>query len=106
MKVDIQRLLPELKLRLRTMYGERLRGVYLYGSYARSEADDESDVDVLIVLDRVPVYGAEIDRTSYLMASLSLEYGATVSCVFSSEQDWVSLRTPFLDNVREEAVAG
>jgi hypothetical protein len=39
------------------------------------------------------------------MASLSLEYGATVSCVFSSEQDWGSLETPFLDNVREEAVA-
>lgn len=106
MKVDIQRLLPELKARLRAMYGERLRGVYLYGSYARSQADDESDVDVLIVLDQVPLYGAEIDRTSHLMASLSLDFGATVSCVFSSEQDWDNLRTPFLDNVREEAVAG
>jgi type I restriction enzyme S subunit len=102
-KVDIQTLLPELKVRLGAIYGERLRGVYLYGSYARSEADEESDVDVLIVLDRLPVYGAEIDRTSHLMASLSLEYGATVSCVFSSEQDWSSLETPFLDNVREEA---
>jgi predicted nucleotidyltransferase len=105
MNVDIQTLLPELKARLFAIYGERLRGVYLYGSYARSEADQESDVDVLIVLDRVPVYGAEIDCTSHLMASLSLEYGATVSCVFSSEQDWGSLETPFLDNVREEAVA-
>jgi len=106
MKVDIQTLLPELKARLRAIYGERLRGVYLYGSYARSEADDESDVDVLIVLDRVPVYGAEIDRTSHLMASLSLKYGATLSCVFSSEHDWINLETAFLDNVREEAIAG
>lgn len=104
MKVDTRTLLPELKAGLRAIYGERLRGVYLYGSYARSEADDESDVDVLIVLDRLPDYGAEIDRTSHLMASLCLEYGATVSCVFSSEQDWSSLETPFLDNVREEAV--
>ncbi len=54
----------------------------------------------------LPAYGAEIDRTSHLIASLSLEYGATVSCVFSSERDWVNLRTPFLDNVREEAIAG
>jgi predicted nucleotidyltransferase len=105
MNVDIQTLLPELKAGLHAIYGERLRGVYLYGSYARSEADEESDVDVLIVLDRVPVYGAEIDRTSHLMASLSLDYGATVSCVFSAEEDWRGLGTPFLDNVREEAVA-
>jgi len=102
--VQLQALLPELKDGLRLIYGERLRGVYLYGSYARDAADAESDVDVLIVLDRIPAYGAEIDRTSHLTASLSLKHGATLSCVFSSEQDWMNLETPFLDNVREEAV--
>ena len=32
-------------------FGERLREVVLFGSQARGEATDESDVDVLVVID-------------------------------------------------------
>lgn len=39
-------LLGELKSGLRDLYGDRLHGVYLYGSHARGEASRESDVDV------------------------------------------------------------
>ncbi|MGI8911693.1 MAG: nucleotidyltransferase domain-containing protein [Rubrobacteraceae bacterium] len=43
---------------LGTIYGERYRGMVLYGSYARGEADEGSDVDLLLLLDgdvaRVP----------------------------------------------------
>jgi predicted nucleotidyltransferase len=49
----VRSILEELKLRLLALYGERLRGVYPFGSYARDEANEESDADILIVLDRV-----------------------------------------------------
>jgi predicted nucleotidyltransferase len=97
-------LLSEVKIGLKQIYGSRLRGLYLYGSYARKEQDDESDVDVLIVLDDIRLYGAEIERTGELASRLSLEYGATVSRVFVSEQDWRALDNPFLGDVREEAI--
>lgn len=42
--------LEELKQELVKLYGERLRGIYLYGSYARGDFTEDSDVDVLIVL--------------------------------------------------------
>lgn len=100
----IQSLMDELKKGLAALYGARLRGVYLFGSYARHEADRESDVDVLVVLDRVPNYTAEIERTGVLTSSMSLQYGVSVSRVFVSEQDWAGRETPFLANVREEAV--
>ena len=48
---------------LEKIYGERLHRVYLFGSYARGEADEESDVDIAVVLDDVPDYFAEIERT-------------------------------------------
>jgi len=32
---EVQRILSELHDRLAALYGKRLRGVYLYGSYAR-----------------------------------------------------------------------
>jgi predicted nucleotidyltransferase len=43
--------LAQLERGLRDLYGERLRGLLLYGSYARGEADEGSDVDLLILLD-------------------------------------------------------
>ena len=69
----ITRLLSELHEGLRHLYDQRLRGLYLFGSYARGEQDDESDVDVMIVLDELVSYSAEIDRTSFLISDISLK---------------------------------
>lgn len=102
---SIDRLLQRFKNGLAALYGERLRGVYLYGSYARGEEDAESDVDVLVVLDHVDHYGAEVDRTSELASHLSLSHGVSLSNVFIREHDWLQGDTPFLKNVREEAIA-
>ncbi len=55
---DLQSLLKEFKLELQSTYGSRLKGLYLYGSYARGEQVEYSDVDVLIVLDKLPHYAA------------------------------------------------
>ncbi len=94
-----------LRQKLEDGYGARLREIYLFGSYARGEADDESDLDVLIVLDQVESYSAEVDRTSGIIGSLSLEYGVSISRVFVSEDEWLHGDTVFLQNVREEAVS-
>lgn len=37
--------------RLRAIFGERLRCVRLFGSYARGDATEDSDVDVLVLID-------------------------------------------------------
>jgi predicted nucleotidyltransferase len=51
MPSDIRKLLHELKQGLVELYGERLKGVYLFGSYARGDFEEGSDLDVLVVLD-------------------------------------------------------
>jgi len=78
--------------------------VYLFGSYARGEQEAESDVDVLVVLDDFEDYGEEVDRASSLASELSLAHDLSVSEVFVRERDWLHGDTPFLRNVREEAV--
>lgn len=97
-------LVQELKEGLAALYGGRLRGVYLFGSYARGEEDPESDVDVLVVLDDFQRYAEEVDRTGELGSTLSLKYGISLSKVFVRERDWLRNQTPFLENVREEAL--
>jgi type I restriction enzyme S subunit len=99
-------LLAEFKRELERIYGDRLKGVFLYGSRARGETDPESDVDVLIVLDDWDHYVGEIDRTSVAASKLSLAYDMSISQVFVRERDWVRGDTPFLWNVREDAIPG
>ena len=105
MDARIQKLLEEFVVGLRGIYGGRLRGAFLYGSRARGEAEEGSDADMLIVLDRIEHYASEIDRTGMLCAALSLHYDVSISRVFVSEQAWQTRHTPFLENVRAEALS-
>jgi predicted nucleotidyltransferase len=104
-KKIFQDLLKALKSGLTAIYGERLRGLYLYGSYARGEEDEESDLDILVVLDQFDSYAREVDRTGELGSDLSLRHGITVIQVFVREAEWLAGDTPFLQNVRDEAVS-
>jgi len=100
----LRTLLRELKAGLALIYGDRLKGVYVYGSYARGEGGAESDLDIVVVLDDVDHYAAEVDRTGELISRLSLGFGVAISRVFVSERDWASGTSAFLANAREEAV--
>jgi Nucleotidyltransferase domain len=44
---EIRKLLSKLRRGLEGLYGERLEGMYHFGSWAREEATQESDVDIL-----------------------------------------------------------
>src|SRR5437870_675450 len=78
MSETIDTLLTEYKSGLKALYRDRLRGLYLYGSYARGKEESDSDLDLLIVLDVLSSYGAEINRTSELTSEMSLKYGISV----------------------------
>jgi uncharacterized protein len=47
---DPDAVLRKLKEGLADLYGEKLSSVILFGSFARGEASEDSDIDVLIVL--------------------------------------------------------
>ena len=98
-------LVAEFKRELQSIYGDRLKGVFLYGSRARGDAEPDSDVDVLVVLDDWDHYAGEIDRTSVATSELSLAYGLSISRVFLRERDWLTAETPLLADVREQAVS-
>ena len=68
----VRDLIGELKKHMARMYSQNLKGVYLYGSYARGEEEVGSDVDVLVVLDRIDSYSAEIACRREIARDLSL----------------------------------
>lgn len=104
-EIKIEELLAKLRRGLERLYGERLAGIYLFGSFARGEATPGSDVDILIVLDEVTDYGQEIEHTGHLVSELSLDYDVSISRVFVSASAWQHRDSPFLSKVREQARA-
>lgn len=50
-KSELQQVLTEVKSASRQLYGDKLNKIILYGSYARGDNTDESDIDIMIVLD-------------------------------------------------------
>jgi len=104
MPANIQRLLSELKQGLTELYGGHLKAIYLFGSYARGDYDERSDVDVMIVLDDYESYWDELVRSAELASNLSLKYDVTICRMNMTEGHWNKGDLPVLMNVREEGV--
>jgi predicted nucleotidyltransferase len=104
MPANIKRLLAEFKKGLLKLYGKRLKAVYLFGSYARGDYNDASDVDIMIVLDDYDSYWEELVKTSYLASELSLKYGVLISRTIMTEKNWREGDLPLLRNIRAEGI--
>lgn len=104
MTAEIRAALAELRQRFEALYGDRLVRILLFGSQARGDAVDGSDVDVLVVL-RGPVNpGEEIARTGGVVAELSLAHDLVIACVFIDDEHYRTRQGPLLRNVRREGV--
>lgn len=90
---------------LRDIYGERLRDVLLFGSWARGDAQPDSDIDLLIVLDEVPSRRRELARMSDVLWRHSLENDTIVAEIPVSETEYRELANPLLARVRAEGVS-
>lgn len=50
-KESLNPMLEKLNAQLHALFGSHLKAAILYGSYARGDEDEESDMDVLVLVD-------------------------------------------------------
>lgn len=100
-------LLDELTVRLRGLFAEHLREVILFGSYARNNADDGSDVDVMVLVDipreAIVRYRRQVAQ---IAGDLLMESNVLISPIVENQAFFAHYRSelPFYRNIDREGV--
>ncbi len=106
MPTSIKKILRELKKGLAAIYGDQLKAVILFGSYARGDAHPpDSDIDVLIVLKGEFDYWEQDKRSEEFISALCLENDVLISAKLASETKYSESKMPLYINVRREGLA-
>ena len=87
--LDASTLLVRIKSRLQAVYGDRLRGVVLYGSEARGEATPDSDVDILVLLTGPVALGRDLRTIIEALYPLQLEMDRVLEAFHVDEADYL-----------------
>ena len=77
----------------------------LFGSQARGTARDDSDWDILIILDKEELLPSDYDNVTYPLTELGWELGKEINPVMYSAKEWLKYKnTPFCKNVEKEGI--
>ena len=89
------------------IYGEHLKTVILYGSYARGDYTEDSDIDIMVLLDlndmEIKKYRHELSGLSY---DFNMDHNLDIKPIAKNREHfnkWVEVY-PFYSNVVREGV--
>jgi len=100
----IQKILRETARELQKIYATRLKELILFGSYARGDFTEESDIDLLLLIEGFADIAAERAQYFPVISQLSLQFDTVISVIPYDINELRSARTPFLLNVAKEGV--
>jgi predicted nucleotidyltransferase len=103
--LTLNEIITELRQELTKLYGDQLKKLILYGSQARGDANEDSDIDLMIVLTNLTSPGDEIFRMGKIKNQLDLKYDQLISIFPISEKDFSDKKTPLLENIRREGIS-
>ena len=93
---------------IRKIFGASLRQIILYGSYARGDYRDNSDMDIMILVDVKPeeisVYADKVYDITY---DFEMQYGMEINPSVQSIQIYEQWKVvyPFFMNIEKDGVA-
>lgn len=76
----------------------------LFGSEARGDAHPDSDIDILILINKDQVTLKEEQEIAYPLYDIEFETGIIISPRIFPKKFWNKLVTPFYENVMREGI--
>ena len=94
--------------KVRKILGKNLKQVILYGSYARGDYTEDSDIDIMVLTTLTDKEIEQIETEIYDLAfDFLMDYGVDINVVIKNEKQfnyWLGA-LPFYNNVQKEGVA-
>ena len=79
--------------------------VVLFGSQARGDAREDSDWDILILLDKDGINNMDFDDVAYPLVELGWKIGVMINPILYTYRDWQKRNfTLFYKNVEQEGI--
>ena len=92
---------------VKRILGDKLSKVILYGSYARGDYRENSDVDIMVLTTLTDDGIKKIETSIFNLAfDFLMEYGIDISVIIKNEEHFVHWlgALPFYDNVEKEGI--
>ncbi len=101
---DIEEILKKAKAVLKKIYGKRLKGVILYGSYARGDAVEGSDIDLIVLLENMENPIEELEKCFKQIHQLDLAYDTLISMIPFDLDQYNTRKLPIILNAKKEGI--
>lgn len=105
--VEIQNILYMLMQQIHKILGHSFRKAMVYGSYARGDYNENSDIDVMVLTTLADEDIRDYENLIYDAAyDLELQYGIHISIIIKNEEHfnyWSDI-LPFYRNVEKDGV--
>ncbi len=101
--MEIEKILKGLKQELIKVLGDKFKDLILFGSYARKEESEFSDIDLLLLV-KGELSREERSKIGKIISRFSLDNDITITCIDYPIEIFEKFNTPFLLNVKEEGI--
>jgi len=96
------KVITELSEELKTKYSD-FHGIYLFGSQARGEANNNSDYDIAIVFNNPSTWQVKNELISIIYKYM-LEYDIIIEPIFMNSNDIIKPNSPLKFNILKEGI--